>query len=122
MTDEELAQQAADMVTSWVSVENPMSVEEGWRVAGLQNTGSSQGEMRAFDRVGAWRQQLLQVLAAADDSEQGCTRVARARSEAVSQMREMFLSGIRSTEELNEIWTYPTDPRAELRAFISRGR
>ncbi|MEU6091679.1 hypothetical protein ABZ865_33905 [Streptomyces sp. NPDC047085] len=51
MTDEDLAQQAAELVTSW-AVDTPLSMDEGWALIGLQNMGSSQGEMHAFDRGG----------------------------------------------------------------------
>ncbi|EMF53012.1 hypothetical protein SBD_6088 [Streptomyces bottropensis ATCC 25435] len=37
-------------------------------------------------------------------------------------MRDMLLSGIRSAEQLNRTWINSIDPRAELRAFISRSQ
>lgn len=121
-TDEELAQLAAEMATSWVSAGTPLSKNQGWDLVGLQYAGSAQGEMHAWRRVGAWEQHLVQVLAADDGSEEARGRVAVARSEAVSQMRDMLLSGIRSAEQLNRTWINSIDPRAELRAFISRSQ
>ncbi|WP_327187172.1 hypothetical protein [Streptomyces sp. NBC_01334] len=120
MTDEELARQAAEVATDWVSADTPLSQDQGWHLVGLQYAGSAQGEMHTRDRVGAWRQQLVQALKAADGSAEGAGRIATARSEAVAQMRDMLLDGIRSAEQLNKTWISPTDPRAALRAFISR--
>ncbi|MEU6663646.1 hypothetical protein [Streptomyces sp. NPDC046821] len=125
MTDEELAEYAAEVVTGWVTVEHPLTMDEGRTLVYLQNMGSSQGEMYALDRVGGWQQDLLRELAAAadaDDPEEGRARMARARSAAVTQMREWLLSGIRYAEELNKKRAHPSDPRANLRAYIARGR
>ncbi|MEU6091675.1 hypothetical protein ABZ865_33885 [Streptomyces sp. NPDC047085] len=121
-SDEELAQRAAEVATSWVSADISLSKEQEWDLVALQHAGSSQGEMHAFDRICAWQRQLVQRLAAAGDSAEGRDCAAEARSEAVSQMRDMFLSGIRSAEWLNKTRIHPVDPRAELRALISRSR
>ncbi|MFD7934480.1 hypothetical protein ACFV4T_08070 [Streptomyces sp. NPDC059755] len=60
------------------------------------------------------------VVKAADGSAESAGRIATARSAAVAQLRDMFLAGIRSAEQLNRTWIASTDPRAALRAFISR--
>lgn len=122
MTDEELAQQAAQVAAGWVSADTPLSQDQGWHLVGLQYAGSAQGEMHTWDGVRAWQQQLVQALKAADGSADSAGRIATARSEAVAQMRDKFLAGIRSAEQLNKTWISSTDPRAALRAFISRFR
>ncbi|MEH0509625.1 hypothetical protein QA942_29325 [Streptomyces sp. B21-106] len=121
-TCEELAQRAAEMATGWVCADNPLSQDRRWELVGLQNPGSAQGEMHAFDRLGAWQRQLVRVLASADDSEEGRDRVRVARSEAVAQMRDLLLCGIPSAERLHSPWSTSTDPRAQLRSFIGRHR
>lgn len=122
MSDEELAQRAAEVATSWVSADTPLSQAQGWDLVGLQYAGSAQGEMHAWDRVGAWQQQLVQALRAADDSAEECGSIPAARSQAVAQMRDLLLTGIRSADQLNKTWIISTDPRAGLRAFISRSQ
>ncbi|MDQ0964279.1 hypothetical protein QFZ66_008157 [Streptomyces sp. B4I13] len=119
-TDEELARRVAELATSWVSADTPLSQDRRWDLVGLQNAGSAQGEMHAFDRLGAWQRQLVHVLASADDSEEGRARVRAARSEAVSQMRDMLLTGIRSAESLDNSLSTSTRRRAQLRSFIGR--
>ncbi|MFI1507816.1 hypothetical protein [Streptomyces sp. NPDC020597] len=121
-TCEELARQAAELVTSRVSAGAPLSQDQQWELVGLQNTGSAQGEMHAFARLGAWQRQLAEALESADGSEEGRDRVRAARSEAVSQMRDMLLSGIPSAERLGRSKSPTTDPRAQLRSFIGRNR
>ncbi|MEV5879521.1 hypothetical protein AB0L75_35950 [Streptomyces sp. NPDC052101] len=122
MTDEELAQRAAEVAVSWVRADSPLSKNQGWELVGLQYPGSAQGEMYVWRRVWAWEQQLAQALADADDSEEGHGRVAAARSEAISQMRDMLLSGIRSGEQFNKFSFHPVDPRTRLHTFIGRSQ
>lgn len=124
MTDEELAQRAAELATSWISATIPLSQTQGWQLVALQHAGSGHQEMRVWEVVETWARQLAAVLATADDSDEGRDRVARARSEAESRMRDMVLAGIRGAELFNSEREEPrrVDPRARLREFISRNR
>ncbi|MFG2329364.1 hypothetical protein ACGFMM_07040 [Streptomyces sp. NPDC048604] len=120
-TDAELALAAAELATEWVSGSKPLSEAQGWVLVGLQHVGSGHMEMHAWDCVDDWERRLAEVLAADDGSEAGRRRSEAAKQAAVSEMRDMFLEGIKSQEWLNRTWNYGRgpNPRAELRRFIA---
>lgn len=121
-SDEELARTAAELVTTWVSANTPLTESQGWKVVGLQHMGSAQGEMYAWGKLGTWEQQLTAVLAADDGSEESRHRVREAKRAATSDMRDMLLAGIPSGEQTNQIWRkgLGPDPREELRRFVEK--
>ncbi|GGV20043.1 hypothetical protein GCM10010260_70120 [Streptomyces filipinensis] len=121
MTDEELAQRAAELATSWVSATSALSQTRGWALVGLQHSGSGHMEMYAWAALETWERQLAEALATAG-SDEGCERIARAKEQAVRQMRDLLLDGIRRAEQLYGRREEPhrVDPRARLRDFISR--
>ncbi|MFE7837940.1 hypothetical protein ACFU53_18410 [Streptomyces sp. NPDC057474] len=125
MTDDELAQRAAELAVGWVSAATSLSrdrQDRGWQLVALQHPGSGHTEMWAWEAVETWERRLSETLATADDSDEGRARIARAKGEAASQMRDMLLSGIRTAEHLNpqREEARRADPRADLRRFISR--
>uniref|UniRef100_A0AAU2K2V9 Uncharacterized protein n=1 Tax=Streptomyces sp. NBC_00049 TaxID=2903617 RepID=A0AAU2K2V9_9ACTN len=119
-TDAELAWKAAELVTGWVSVSTPLTEDQGWTLVGLQHMGSGQGEMYAWNKVGAWRRQLSEALAADDGSEESRHRVTEAKRAATSAMRDMLLAGIPAGVATNRIWSdgLGPDPCEELRRFV----
>ncbi|MDX2604196.1 hypothetical protein PV379_26635 [Streptomyces caniscabiei] len=125
VTDHELARRAAELAVGWVSAATSLSKDrqdQGWQLVALQHSGSGHMEMYAWEAVETWERRLAETLATADDSAEDCARIARAKEEAVSQMRDMLLSGIRTAEQLNahREEAHRVDPRADLRRFISR--
>ncbi|MFG2235810.1 hypothetical protein ACGFNX_38415 [Streptomyces sp. NPDC048723] len=118
--DAELAWKAAELATAWVSVSTPLTKSQGWTLVGLQHMGSGQGEMYAWNKVGAWQRQLTEVLAADDGSEESRHRVTAAKRAATSAMRDMLLAGITAGVATNQIWSdgLGPDPREELRRFV----
>ncbi|WP_405827199.1 MULTISPECIES: hypothetical protein [unclassified Streptomyces] len=118
--DAELAWKAAELATAWVSVSTPLTESQGWTLVGLQHMGSGQGEMYAWNKVGAWQRQLTEVLAADDGSEESRHRVTAAKRAAASAMRDMLLAGIPAGVQTNQTWSdgLGPDPREELRRFV----
>ncbi|MEU8432816.1 hypothetical protein AB0F18_07840 [Streptomyces sp. NPDC029216] len=122
--DEELAAQAAELVTGWVSADTPLTESQGWKLVGLQHPGSSHTEMWVWDDVLRWERDLATVLATDDGTEESGEQIARARATATSAMRGMLLRGIPAGERVNQIWRdgEGPDPREELRRFIATHR
>ncbi|MFB7266618.1 hypothetical protein ACFCXH_31405 [Streptomyces nojiriensis] len=81
---------------------------------------SGQGEMYAWNKVGAWQRQLTEVLAADDGSEGSRHRVTAAKRAATSAMRDMLLAAIPARVQNNQTWSdgLGPDPREELRRFV----
>jgi hypothetical protein len=121
MTDEQLAEWAAELAMSWISPTTPLSQTQGWKLVALQHSGSGHMEMYAWEKVTTWERELAETLATADDTQEGRDCIARAKERAVTRMRDLFLDGIRSAENPRTHWgtQHRVDPRAELREFIS---
>ncbi|MFF2198295.1 hypothetical protein [Streptomyces sp. NPDC058157] len=119
--DAELALRAAELVTRWVSADNPLTDDRRWELVALQHPGSGHTEMWAWDDVLAWERALATVLATDDGGPESRERMAGARATAVAAMRDMLLRGIPAGELVNQLWRggEGPDPREQLRHFVA---
>ncbi|MFG2296067.1 hypothetical protein [Streptomyces sp. NPDC048603] len=120
-TLEELARQAAELATGWVSADAPLTESQGWALVGLQYAGSAQGEMYVWGRVGAWEKALAEVLATGDGTEESRRRIEEARERATGDMRDMLLRAIPKGDPADGGSWYGRlpDPGEALRRFIA---
>ncbi|MFK0016945.1 hypothetical protein [Streptomyces sp. NPDC091027] len=119
--DVQLATRAAELATSWVSADTPLTDVQGWKLVALQHAGSAHMEMFMWDAVRAWERKLATVLAEEDGTPESRERSAHARATAMTAMRDMVLRGIPRGRRVNDIWRdgEGPDPREELRQFVA---
>jgi hypothetical protein len=109
-SDEELAQTAAELATSWISPTTRLPETKGWQLVALQHPGSGHMEMHAWDEVLSWERELTESLqTAGTPAEQ-----ARAEAMAIATMRTLILEGLRTATAHD-----PAAPRTRLRDFIT---